>query len=59
MKEMTFVQACKDFFGMQPNQKPIDFMKEVRALNEKDRSEITTGLEQNGYKIILAPGATA
>jgi len=54
MKEMTFMQACKDFFGLKADQTPMQFAKEVRELTADDRTEITTGLEKNGYKIIAA-----
>ena len=52
MKEMTFMQACKDFFGVKDGQTPMQFAKEVRELTTDDRADITLGLEKNGYKII-------
>jgi len=52
MKEMTFMQACRDFFGLLPNQAPLDFGKEIKQLTEADRAQISVGLEKNGYKIM-------
>jgi len=51
MKEMSFIPACKDFFGMKHGQSLGDFMKECKELTDADRAEITAGLEANGYKI--------
>lgn len=53
MKEMTFMQACKDFFGLKENQRPMEFAQEIKALTEDDRKEIKEGLEKTGaYKIV-------
>lgn len=54
MKEMTFMQACRDFFGLLPGQTPLQFGAEIKKLTEEDRAEIRAGLESNGYKIIQA-----
>lgn len=51
-KKLTFMQACKDFFGMHPNQTPVQFAKELKELTESDRADIKAGLENNGYEII-------
>jgi len=53
-KEMTFLAAMKDFFGYRPGNTAADFMKEIRALDDKSRAFFKSGLEQNGYKIILS-----
>lgn len=58
-KKMTFLAACRDFFGVREGQTALDFGKEIKALTPKDREEITAGLIQNGYEILPAPGATA
>jgi len=50
-KPMSFVAACKDFFGTKEGQTPLQFMKEVKELTPKDREEITEGLVKNGYEI--------
>jgi hypothetical protein len=50
--KMTFMQACKDYFGLLPGTSNMDFAKEVKALTPADRAEITAGLEKNGYEIV-------
>ena len=55
MKEMTFVKACLDFFGLKPEQTTMQFLKdEVKHLSPADRDEIKVGLEKNGYTIVAA-----
>lgn len=54
LKSMTFVAAMKDFFGYRPNTTAIDFMKEIRALDDKDRAYFKAALEASGYEIVLA-----
>jgi len=49
--ETSLVAACKDFFGLQPGQTNIDFMKEYKQFNEKDKTEVKEGLIKLGYKI--------
>lgn len=53
-KQMTFVQACRDFFGLKEGQGLKDIMLEIKALTLEDRTEIKTGLEANGYEITSA-----
>lgn len=53
-KQMTFIVAMKDFFGLKPGQNAADFMKEVRALDDADRAYFKAGLEKNGYEIVQA-----
>lgn len=55
-KQMTFLGACREFFGVKEGQTALDFGKELKQLTEQDRKEITAGLEQNGYTIVTAPG---
>lgn len=50
-KTMSFVAACKDFFGTKDGQTPLQFMKEVKELTPDDRVEITEGLTKSGYEI--------
>jgi hypothetical protein len=52
----TFIGACKDFFGVKEGQKPLEFGKEVQALDADDRVEIATGLAALGY--VIAPFPT-
>lgn len=54
-KEMTQLQAFKDFFGLKPGQDNQGFFAEVKALTPADREELKAGLEQNGYTIIGTP----
>jgi len=56
-KTHTFMSACRDFFGLKEGQTSMDFAKEVKALTEADRAEITAGLNGQGYKIVAAPAA--
>lgn len=58
-KKMTFMQACRDYFGLLPGQSAMDLGREVKALSEADRKEISEGLMKQGYELILAPGATS
>lgn len=48
---MSFLAACREYFGMKSGQAPVDFLKELKALSEADRAEIKKGLEANGYMI--------
>ena len=48
---MAFVAACKDFFGLKPDQNLRGFMDECKELTDKDRADIRAGLESNGYAI--------
>lgn len=50
--KMTFMQACKDFFGLREGTTNMDFAKEVKALTPADREEITAGLVKHGYEIV-------
>lgn len=49
---MTFMQGCKDFFGMKEGQTPIQFLHEVQKFTEQDREEIKAGLKKHGYNIV-------
>lgn len=40
MKHVTFVMACREFFGMLPNETLQEFIAEVRKLTEKDRKDM-------------------
>jgi hypothetical protein len=55
MREMTFMAACKEFFGQKEGQTNLDFGKEVKALTQQDREDLKPGLEAAlGCKIINA-----
>jgi len=58
-KKHTFMSACRDFFGTKEGQTAMDFGKELKELNEKDRAEIKEGLQSLGYEIHAAPGVPA
>lgn len=52
MKELSFMQACRDFFGMKSGQTTMQFAAECKELTPDDRKEIAAGLEATGnYKI--------
>lgn len=53
-KKLSFMAACKDFFGLKSGQTSMDFAKEIKELTEEDRKDIRLGLEQNGYEILQA-----
>jgi hypothetical protein len=48
---MSFMAACRDFFGMKPNQRPLEFGAEIKALNEAERAYFRVELEKLGYTI--------
>ena len=54
-KEMTFVAAMRDFFGLQPGQTATQFMLEMKAAcgaaNDPRRQFFIDGLQANGYTI--------
>lgn len=50
-KEMSFVAACKHYFGVLPGQTTLQFAAEVRALSDSDKAEIAQGLAALGYII--------
>jgi hypothetical protein len=49
-----FVAQIKTFFGMLPGQSNMDFIKEVKALTDKDREELTELLGKAGYPVASA-----
>lgn len=49
--KISFMGACKDFFGFHPDQPALAFAKEIKALPNPDRVEIADGLTKNGYNI--------
>ncbi len=54
IKKLTFMAACKDFFGIKEGQTSMQFAQEIKALTAEDRVEIGAGLAQNGYEILNA-----
>jgi selenocysteine lyase/cysteine desulfurase len=57
LKKMTFMQACRDYFGLLPGQAAMDFMKEMKALTDQDRQEIANMLNGQGYEILATASA--
>lgn len=49
--QISLMAACKEFFGLKPDQKPLEFGKELQALTNDDRKEIAAGLIANGFNI--------
>ena len=55
MKQMTFVQAMKDFFGLRPGATgALDFMQEIKALDADERAWFRENLATVGYEIVNA-----
>lgn len=54
MKKLTFMAACKDYFGLKEGQTSLQFAHEIKQLTEQDRAEIKEGLEGVGYEIVQA-----
>jgi hypothetical protein len=48
---MSFIVACKMFFGFKEGQKPSEFADEVRALTEQDKADIKAEFTKNGIVI--------
>lgn len=40
MRVMTFMMACREFFGARPGTTLQDFAAEVRALTPQDKAEL-------------------
>ena len=53
IKKMTFVVACKTFFGLKENQPTVEFLKEVRALTPDDRDYLIREFKTVGIDATL------
>lgn len=51
MKTMSFVLACKDYFGFKAGQTMTEFMNEIKALTTEDRDYFTREFAKVGYQI--------
>lgn len=40
LKQMSFVAACRQFFGLLPHQTLMEFANELRLLKPEDRAEL-------------------
>lgn len=54
MKQMTFISAMKDYFGMKQRQTSMEFMAEIKALTVQDRDWFKANLPSVGYEIVSA-----
>lgn len=50
-KPLSFMAACRDYFGLHHGQTAMQFGAEIKKLTEEDRAEIKLGLEKLGYTI--------
>lgn len=41
LKPMSFIAACRTFFGLKPNESLQEFVKEIKDLAEKDKADLT------------------
>lgn len=46
MEKVSFMAACKNYFGLLPGQTNLDFGKEVKQLSQADRDELKPLLEK-------------
>ena len=46
-QQKTKTVILRDYFGYQEGQKPIDFLKELKQLSEKERLELAQGAAAN------------
>ncbi|MGH6672971.1 MAG: hypothetical protein ACRECV_13495 [Xanthobacteraceae bacterium] len=53
-KQMTFVAAMRDYFGLKPGQTPADFLREMKELGEEDKTSFKTELSNVGYEIVAS-----
>ena len=53
-REMTFVMAMRDFFGLKPGQTLVGFVEEIKALNDADRVEFTRILQDEAGYLLKA-----
>ena len=50
-KQVSFVIACKNFFGQRAGTTLKEFNEELKALSNKDRQELAVMLEAAGIKV--------
>lgn len=44
--QISFMAACKQFFGLLPGQTSLEFGQEVKKLTQEDRDEMRPQLEK-------------
>jgi hypothetical protein len=54
-KQMTFVAAMRDYFGLKPGQAPASFLQEMKALTDNDKAWFRAELPKVGYEIVASP----
>lgn len=68
LKTMSFMAACRDYFGLQPAGVPpgresaqtsMQFAQEIKALTGEDRLDLAKGLSLVGYDIQALPNGSA
>ena len=52
MRKLSFIAACREYFGIREGQTSIEFLKEVKALDEKDRAYFTELFKTVGIEIV-------
>lgn len=51
MEKVSFVVACKRYFGMKPEQTMGQFAQELKALTDKDRQDLKAMFPSVGYEV--------
>jgi hypothetical protein len=51
MEKVSFVVACKKFFGLREGQKLSDFIQELKRLTEQDKADLKAMFPSVGYEI--------
>ena len=54
MKQMPFISAMKNYFGIKSGQTSLEFMAEIKALTAEDREWFKANLPKVGYEIVAA-----
>ena len=49
--KMSFIVACKKFFGMKIGQSLTDFANEIKAISDKEKAELTHEFQTVGIEI--------
>ena len=52
IKQMSYVEAMKDYFGFLPGQNMTAFFAELKALSAEDREWFKAELLSVGYQVI-------
>jgi hypothetical protein len=52
MQKVSFAVACKQYFGMKPNQTLGEFSQELKQLTDKDKEDFKRWFPSVGYEIV-------